>query len=69
MLTPKPARAKSGMRYSGTRDPSDEYQTSMKERQKLISELKKNTENIKVFCKLLTYTIISIKSWLHIYWH
>ena len=28
------AWAKSGMRYSGTRDPSDEYQISMKERQK-----------------------------------
>jgi hypothetical protein len=31
-LNPKPARAKSGiqLRYSGTRDPSDEYQTSKK---------------------------------------
>ena len=31
-IDPKPARAKSGiqLRYSGIRDPSDEYQTSRK---------------------------------------
>ena len=48
-LHPKPARNKSGiqLRYSGIRDPSDEYQTSKKYEiaARINFELKKDIEN------------------------